>query len=292
MRLTDHFKKAVGLWPPRAAYRTLRSAISRSGDAALLPPLLRSYPDAVRWEKKGDMQPLDFALWQGNYAAARILIEHEPALLSDKNSRGRTLLQEAAAGGNTKSLKFLIQQGADLHMTDAAGRTALHCALAARFASDAYVLLLHYGAAHALRDAEGRTPLMIALMSGHKPAAETLMKKSYDPQQVDKYERTLLMAAAESGLDHLVEPLLQAGCPLFATNALDETALDLAIRHKRGPAALKLLEAGTPAQIDDKKRKKLGNLIRPLEGSTPALKSIGLRPSPKPKSKPAGPKPY
>ena len=40
----------------------------------------------------------------------------------------------------------------------------------------------------------------------------------------------------------------------------------------------------TAPEMDDKTRKKLGNLIRPLEGSEPALRSLGLRPSPKNKS--------
>lgn len=283
MRITDHFKKAVGLWPPKAPYNALRRALSGGGDVHALPALLRAYPDAVRWEKAGDMQPLHFALWQRNYAAAEILIEHDRSLLSDKNKNGSTLLHEYASRGEMKPLTFLVHQGANVDALDSSHRTPLHHAALKRYGDDAVPTLLRYGARHDLKDNEGRTPLMLALMSGNSRAAEALMQKPYIAMQIDNYGRTLLMAAAESGLAHLITPLLRAGADITEANALGETALDLAIKKKHGPAALQLLQAHVPGEIDDKKRRKLGNLIRPLDGSTAALHSIGLRPSPKPR---------
>lgn len=281
--MTDHFKKAVGLWPPKAPYNALRRALSGSGDVSGLPAILRQYPDAVRWEKKGDMQPLHFALWQRNYVAAEILIEFDRSILSDKNKSGGTLLHEYASRGEIKPLTFLVREGANVNEQDNSRRTPLHNAAMKRYGDDAVPVLLKYGARHDLKDTEGRTPLMIALMAGNTSAAEALMQKPYAALQVDNYGRTLLMAAAESGLAHLISPLIRAGAEITETNPLGETALDLAIKKKHGTAALQLLQAHIPDEIDDKKRRKLGNLIRPLDGSTSALKSIGLRPSPKPR---------
>lgn len=283
MRITDHFKKAVGLWPPKAPYNALRHALSGGGDVSGLPALLRQYPDAVRWEKKGDMQPLHFALWQRNYAAAEILIEHDRSILSDKNKSGGTLLHEYASRGETKPLGFLVREGANVDSIDGSGRTPLHHAALKRYGDDAVPILLRYGARPDIKDSSGRTPLMIALMAGNTSAAEALLQKPYVATQIDNYGRTLLMAAAESGLAHFIPPLLRAGANIAETNPLGETALDLAIKKKHGTAALQLLQAYIPDEIDDKKRRKLGNLIRPLDGSAPALKSIGLRPSPKPR---------
>ena len=283
MRITDHFKKAVGMWPPKGPYHAMRRALSGGGDTRGLPAILREYPDAVRWEKKGDMQPLHFAIWQRNYAAAEILIEHDRSIMDDKNKSGGTLLHEYASRGELKPLTFLVHEGANVDALDNNRRTPLHQAAMKRYGDDAVPVLLRYGARHDLKDSEGRTPLMLALMGGNKSAAEALMQKPYAATQIDNYGRTLLMAAAESGLAHLITPLLRAGAEITETNPLGETALDLAIKKKHGVAALQLLQVHVPDEIDDKKRRKLGNLIRPLDGSTPALKSIGLRPSPKPR---------
>jgi len=293
MRFTDHFKKAVGLWPPKGPYIALRQMLSGGGDVTHMPALLREYPDAARWEKKGDMQPLHYALWQRNYAAAEILLEHDHSLLRDAGDDGVTIVHRYAARGETHALQFLVHQGADLNLQDRSGRTALHHAAMNRYNGENIGLLLRYGAQADMRDSDRRTPLMIALMTGNKAGAEALIKKPFDARQTDAFRRTLLMAAAETGMDHLMPQLLRAGADIHAVNPLGETALDLAIKKKHARAALLLVEAGMPATFDYKWRKKLGNLIRPLEGSEPALRRLGLRPSPKKKASFAqGPKPY
>jgi len=294
MRLTDHFKKAVGLWPPKVPYIALRRALSGSGDVSGLPALLQEYPDAVRWEKKGDMTPLKFALWQRNYAAAEILIEHDRSVLKDTDKRGMTLLHECAAQRELPQVLFLVRQGADVNLPDANGETPLHYAARARYSGEAAALLVKYGAETDLRDRKGRTPLMWALMSGHKDAAEALMKKTYDPRQTDNGGDTLLMAAAQGGLAHLIAPLVRAGANVHAVSLSGKTALDIALDRRSALVALGLVDAGIPAALEDKRRKKLGKIIRPLEGSEAALRSLGLRPSPKKKAAAAQqqPKPY
>ncbi|MDP2148825.1 MAG: ankyrin repeat domain-containing protein [Parvibaculum sp.] len=292
MRLTDRFKKAVGLWPPKAPYIALHRALSGSGDVSGLPALLQAYPDAVRWEKKGDMQPLRYALWQRNLAAAEILVEHDRSILGDKNKDGMTLLHVYAARDEGKTLQFLVHQGADVSQPDGDGRTALHHAAAARSASGASTILLKYGARTDAVDKKGCTPLMLALSHGNKDAAEEMMKKPFDARQTSHGGRTLLMAAALGGLAHLIPPLVTAGADVTALDLSGKSALDVAIDKKSSLAALRLVEAGIPAALEDKRRRKLGNIIRPLDGSEAALRSLGLRPSPKKKTTAPQPKPY
>ncbi|MFN7114613.1 MAG: ankyrin repeat domain-containing protein [Alphaproteobacteria bacterium] len=284
MRLTDRFKKAVGLWPPKAPYIALRSALSGKGDVSGLPALLHAYPDAVRWEKKGDMQPLHFALWQRNYAAAEILIEHDRSILGDKNKNGMTLLHIYAARDEGKTLQFLVHQGADVNQPDGDGRTALHHAAMTRYAPGAAGILLKYGAHTGAVDSKGCTPLMLALSHGNKDAADALLKKPFDAQQTSHGGRTLLMAAALGGLAYVIAPLVAAGADVTALDLAGKSALDVAIDKKSALVALRLVEAGIPAALEDKRRKKLGNIIRPLDGSEAALRSLGLRPSPKKKA--------
>lgn len=292
MRLTDRFKKAVGLWPPKAPYNALRYALSGGRDSAGLPDLLRAYPDAVRWEKKGDMQPLHFALWQRNFTAAEILIEHDRSILGDKNGSGLTLLHLYAARDENNTVEFLVHQGADVNSPDSEGRSSLHHAAAARYAKGATVdILWKYGARADMRDGKGCTPLMLALANGNQSAAESLMKKGYNPQDADNSGRTLLIAAAQGRLADLIAPLVAAGADVFARTPSGKTALDIAIDQKSPHVALRLVEAGIPAAMEDKRRKKLGNIIRPIDGSEAALRSLGLRPSPKKKSA-QGPKAF
>jgi ankyrin repeat protein len=292
MRLTDRFKKAVGLWPPKAPYNALRHALSGGRDSAGLPALLRAYPDAVRWEKKGDMQPLHFALWQRNFTAAETLIEHDRSILGDKNGSGLTVLQLYAARDENNTVEFLVHQGADVNSPDSEGRSSLHHAAAARYAQGTTVnILLKYGARADMRDGKGCTPLMLALANGNESAAESLMKKGYNPQDADNSGRTLLIAAAQGRLAKLIAPLVAAGADVSARTPSGKTALDIAIDQKSPHVALRLVEAGTPAAMEDKRRKKLGNIIRPIDGSEAALRSLGLRPSPKKKSA-QGPKAF
>jgi ankyrin repeat protein len=267
MRLTDRFKKAVGLWPPKAPYIALRRALSGSGDVSGLPALLQAYPDAVRWEKKGDMQPLRYALWQRNLPAAEILVEHDRSILGDKNKDGMTLLHVYAARDEDKPLLFVVHQGAEVNQPDSDGRTSLHHAAASRYSGDAVVTLLKYGARSDVRDDKGCTPLMLALSHGDKAAAEAMMKKPYDPRQVTDNGRTLLMAAAQGAMAHLIAPLVAAGADVAARDLSGKTALDIAIDKKSPLVALRLVEAGIPAALEDKRRRKLGNIIRPLENS-------------------------
>lgn len=296
MRLTDRFKKAVGLWPPKAPYITLRRAISRSGDVDTLPALLRSYPDAVRWEEKGDMQPLAYALWQGNFAAAEILIEHDNSILKDATPQGVTLLHKYARQGDEAQLRFLVRQGANCNAQDHSGQTALHHAAQSIFSTESIATLLKYGARDDITNKDGHTPLMCALRNGRQQAAAILLKKNTNPHETDPRGYSLLMMAAQSGLYDAVDGLLRAGAdPTVKTPTL-MTALGFAIGKKHARVAHLLVEAsiaesrhhGLAApempEMDDKMRKKLGNLIRPLENSEPALRSLGLRPSPKNKS--------
>jgi ankyrin repeat protein len=212
--------------------------------------------------------------------------------LKDANKSGITLLHEYATRDDSARLLFLVLQGAYVNQSDNDGRTSLHHAAASRYSNEAAGTLLKYGARADMRDSKGCTPLMLALSHGNKAAAEAMMKKSYDPHQTTHNGRTLLMAAAQGALAHLIAPLVAAGADMTATDLSGKTALDIAIDKRSPLVALRLVEAGIPAALEDKRRKKLGNIIRPLEHSEAALRSLGLRPSPKKKTGIAQPKPY
>ncbi len=95
---------------------------------------------------------------------------------ADPNGRdrqGATALMHAAAYGYEDQVKLLLQHKADIHLTDNAGRNALMHAASGTYI-DAIAVLLEKGADPYAKDRDGRTALDLARKSKNAAATELL----------------------------------------------------------------------------------------------------------------------
>ena len=167
---------------------------------------------------------LRFAIWRGNAEVLRLLLEAgidvtqrtllqgdigDPRLVEMLNSYGAQIEIDASEngwpslvyvcrgdrGGNPKTVADLLDQGADVNITNYKGQTALHCAAKAGFVKPVGILLKH-GANVNARDRDGDTPLHSACRSSIKKhdhlqqVVDLLIKAGADLQAENKLGRT------------------------------------------------------------------------------------------------------
>ena len=135
---------------------------------------------------------------------------------ADVNARtnnGVTPLMIAAEEGHINAVTSLVKCGANVHLQDKDGQTALHHAMQSPQASICEVLscLIKNGAdvnAHTFRN---ETPLMLASRDDHVNVVTFLIKHGADVDLQDKDGDTALHYAASSSLPEIVETLLNLG---------------------------------------------------------------------------------
>ena len=72
----------------------------------------------------GSMTPLLFAIWEGHYQAAEVLLAHG-AQVNARNTLGRTpLMLAASSSGGTEMVRSLLSRGAEVDAEDKEGTTA------------------------------------------------------------------------------------------------------------------------------------------------------------------------
>lgn len=163
-----------------------------------------------------------------------------------KTDAGDPLLMIAASVGSEESMRFLLDQGADVNAQNAFGSTALIWA-----ATDlAKVQLLVARGANVNAAAKtGRTAAMVAAMSeGAAPIVRLLASKGADLKARDAFQSTLLIAAATGNNLDIMRLALDAGVDPSASSVTGVTALFMAVYHANVPAVQLLLSKG--ARVD------------------------------------------
>ncbi len=174
-----------------------------------------------------------------------------------RTTDGRVALHAALAEGHEEIAHYLLARGADPHLVDASGYTALHWAARS---NESKMLELAHDAARQdvdVADLEGRTPLSWVAQGNDLNALEWLLAKGADPNRIDHHGWGPLHFAAADGNVDAIERLLEAGArPLLRLppNEGEEygpSASDLA-RHfaPKQPRAVIVLEAAEAADAD------------------------------------------
>ena len=137
---------------------------------------------------------LSWAATEGSEESISLLFKHPSIDLDIPDMSDQTPLLRAADAGHTKSVRMLLDKGADVK--------------------------------HA--DKEGRTALSLAAMKGHKVVAKLLLKNGAEIDRQDKKGCTPLALAAEKGQDAVVRFLLESGANADLADEDEETPFEKA----------------------------------------------------------------
>jgi ankyrin len=164
-------------------------------------------------------------------------------------------LVRAAAAGDGKAVRALLQQGHDVNARGGDGSAALHWAVRADDL-DLVNTLLRAGAQASLATALGVTPAYLAAESGSAPILKRLLDAGAGVNGTDASGDTLLMAAVRAGNAEAVDLLLERGA---AVNAGDpqfgHSALMWAARRNDASMMKRLLAKGA----DPEARTRVGD---------------------------------
>ena len=190
--------------------------------------------------------------------AVEKLVSADPTLVTQADAAGSTLLHHAAAFGAIDTVRYLLDQGANVNATNRRRSTPLHWAIH----DDAKVrLLVLRGANVNARQVEGITPLyMAALLGRGAPTLQFLLERGGDAKVAMTNGQTPLMAAALRGRIDTLQLLLESGVDVNARNGAGETALMFAATNGNPEAVKLLLDRGADAKVRTKRNETaLGN---------------------------------
>ena len=148
-------------------------------------------------------------------------------LADEKRHQEIRAIFDSALKGDTKTMKTLIANGANLDTTDQHGFTAL---MVASYSGDVEIvrLLLEAGALVDKKDSSGYTALMYFCSAGNLPCVRLLLEHGASVNEANHDCSTPLMFAAQQGHNEIVRLLLDKGADPTITDCLGFSAADLA----------------------------------------------------------------
>lgn len=169
----------------------------------------------------------------------------------------------AAVGSSLKEntidvVKFLLQNGADVHAVNATGSSSLHYACSVG-SVDAAKELIRYGADVHLKDEDGYSPLLSAVEHGRIDTLQLLLDHGADVNIVDNSNDSALHLACGAGNVALALRLLQYGAHPNVIGFNSWTPLLIAAQKGLHVVVARLIECG--ASVNVRNNKKLTPLI-------------------------------
>ena len=147
-------------------------------------------------------------------------------LLNQRDKDGMTLLMHAACYGAEKCMIQLLKSGANPHMADTAGNTALHWAVTMTRLRAAEILM-YFGADPTRKNSAGVGSLALAAIKPDSTLASRLVDYGADVNMPDGKGDFPLHKAASSGASETVRFLLLAGALKDMKNRAGQSPLDL-----------------------------------------------------------------
>ena len=147
---------------------------------------------------------LSWAAAQGSEESLGLLLQQPSIALDTPDKFGQTPLLRAADAGHTKSVRMLLDRGANVKHADDEGRTALSLA-AVRGHKVVAKLLLKNGTEMNAQDKKGNTALALAAGKNHDAVVRFLLESGADADLADEDEETPFEKARDRHLDQIVD---------------------------------------------------------------------------------------
>jgi ankyrin repeat protein len=146
------------------------------GDSARVEALLAADPSLLNARTEDGFPPLGLAIFFGQGALARALIERGADVNAAAHNAQRVApLHAAAAVQDRATIELLLARGADPNATQQMDYTPLHGA-ASRGDIEIATLLLAHGADRHAKGSDGATPADVAAKYGHPEFAEWIAR--------------------------------------------------------------------------------------------------------------------
>ncbi len=195
--------------------------------------------------------PLHWAAHLGHEPIARLLAE-SGADLSAEDSEGWTPLHRALEAGSRSIAEMLIARGADVNSAD-----GLALNMAAAGGDDRVTRILLDAGARPKGLRKAAMALIDALEKGHESTAVLLVEHGADPNVETTLDETPLHVAAEEGMVKAVEALLAHGAAVNARDYWEKTPLHRAARsdakHNAVEISRLLLKDGADVHARDER---------------------------------------
>ena len=204
---------------------------------------------------------------RGDGARVRALIE-DGADINLTQVDGMTALHWSVYHDDAGTARLLVQAGADVNVENRYGIPPLSLA-ATNGNADVIALLLDAGADANVSLRGGETVLMTAARTGNLAAVNALLAGGADPRAREGRDQTALMWAAAEGHTAIVEALLEAGADIRATLRSGFTPMFFAVRAGHINVARRFLSAGVDVNAV---------LERVNEGPDAAVNNASYRP--------------
>ena len=180
----------------------LHVAAYSSRQASVIDLLIEHGADTDAWDINGRLPLHYALQYNENPDIIRMLIAETGGELPDTEDAPRAgflrrpALHLAAENGNPAITRLLLSEyKQDVHTTDSDGATALHVAAAVGNIRTVKVLI-ESGSSVDAQDGMGRTPLHTATINGRSEAIDVLLRNGADPTLIDNAGNTMLHFAA------------------------------------------------------------------------------------------------
>ncbi|MFJ5423623.1 ankyrin repeat domain-containing protein [Wolbachia endosymbiont of Drosophila barbarae] len=165
-----------------------------------------------------------------------------------RDENGMTPLHHAAANGDVKTAKYLIDDGANVDAQDKGRHTPLHYAAAYGCVEIAEYLVVNEANVNA-QDKDGHTPLHYAAIHGYVEIAEYLIDNGADVDAQDKDGVTPLHYAAVHGYVEIVKYLIDNGANINAQDKDGHIPLYFAVTNDNKELAKLLIKYGADRSL-------------------------------------------
>ena len=186
-----------------------------------------------------------------NKDTLQTLIDHG-AHTDAKRKDGATALLSACRTGQSESVMFLLESGADVNIIKPDGTTCLHLAVHGHCSKEALLKIIEQGANVNALNNNGQTALVLACYTAQEKHVKVLLKRGADPNISDASgNSSLLFAVSGHCSNKTLQEIITQKADLDYQNNKGRTALALACFYGHYDSVKVLLEAASNPNISD-----------------------------------------